>query len=173
MLLFIFFFHRTDFSLLFCISYLIYSLSKKPVEEPNDESADSVIAGILEKILRESGIRGVVINCRIINVFRKKISLLHSAFKKASRSGGKNIRKLIDSWKAKDYSFKIFYHELQNHSLIEENQNLRGQKRKAELDLAAEQAKRLKLEQKLEDVIRDLENRKQKKKNSSKKNSGD
>ena len=114
----------------------------------------------MEKILRESGICGIVINCRIINVFRKKISLLHSAFKKASRSGGMNIRKLIDSWKAKNYSFKIFYHELQNNSLIEENQQLRGQKRKAELDLAAEKAKRLKVEQKLEDVIRDSEKRK-------------
>ena len=149
-------------------SYLVYSLSKKPVEEPNNENADSVIAGIVEKILKESGIRGVVINSRIDNVFRKKISLLHSAFKKASRSGGKNIKKLTDSWKAKNYSFKIFYHELQNYSLIEENQQLRGQKRKAEQELATEQAKRLKLEQKLEDVIRDLENRK----NSAKKNSG-
>ena len=46
--------------------------------------------------------------------------------------------------------------------MIEENQQLRGQKRKAELDLAAEQAKRLKIEQKLEDVIRDSENRKKK-----------
>ena len=148
-----FFLHRTGFFCFF-ISYLIYSLSKKPVEEPNDESADSVISGIVEKILRESGIRRVVINYRIINVFRKKISLLHSAFKKASRSEGKSIRKLVDSWKAKNYTFKIFYHEIQNNSLIEENQQLRGQKRKAELDLAAEQAKTLKIEQKLEDVIR-------------------
>ena len=141
-------------------SYLVYSLSKKPVEEPNNENADSVIAGIVEKILKESGIRGVVINSRIVNVFRKKISLLHSAFKKASRSGGKTMKKIIDSWKAKNYSFKIFYHELQNTSLIEENQQLRGQKRKAELDLAAEQTKRLKIEQRLQDVIRDSENRK-------------
>ena len=110
--------------------------------------------------MRESGIRGVVVNSRIINVFRKKISLLHSAFKKFSRRGGKSINKLTDSWKVKNYSFKIFYHELQSNSLIEENQQLRGQKRKAELDLAAEQAKRLKIEQKLEDVIRDSENRK-------------
>ena len=108
----------------------------------------------MKKNLRESGIRRVVINCRIINAFRKKISLLHSAFKKASRSKGKSIRKLVDSWKAKTYTFKIFYHEIQNNSLIEENQQLPGQKRKAELDLAAEQAKRLKIEQKLEDVIR-------------------
>ena len=81
-------------------------------------------------------------------------------FKKFSRCGGKSIIKLIDSWKVKNYSFKIFYHELQSNSLIEESQQLRGQKRKAELDLAAEQAKRLKIEQKLEDVIRDSENRK-------------
>ena len=120
-----------------------------------------MIVGIVEKILRESEIRGVVINSRILNVFRKKISLLHSAFKKASKSGGKSIKKLIDAWKAKNHSFKIFYHELENNSLIEENQQLRGQKRKAELDLAAEQAKRLKIEQELKDVIRDSENRKE------------
>ncbi|PFX29341.1 uncharacterized protein LOC111325050 [Stylophora pistillata] len=42
-------------------NYLIYSLSKKPDQEPNDESADSLIAGIVEKILRESEISGVVI----------------------------------------------------------------------------------------------------------------
>ena len=61
----------------------------------------------------------------------------------------------------KNYSFKIFYHKLENNSLIEENQQLRGQKRKTELDLAAEQAKRLKIEQELEDVVWDSENRKE------------
>lgn len=45
--------------------------------------------------------------------------------------------------------------------MIEENQQLRGQKRKAELDLAVEQAKRLKLEQKLENVNRESGNRKE------------
>ena len=105
--------HRDDCFLFF--NQLSLNLSKKPVEEPNDESADSVIAGIVEKILRESGIRGVVVNSRIINVFRKKISLLYSAFKKFSRRGGKSISKLIDSWKVKNYSFKIFYHELQSN----------------------------------------------------------
>ena len=50
----------------------MYSLSKKSDQEPNDESADSVIVGIVEKILRESEVRGVVINSRILNVFRKK-----------------------------------------------------------------------------------------------------
>ena len=99
------FFHRTD---LFLISYLIYSLSKKPDQEPNDESADSVIAGIVKKISRESEIRGVAITSRILTVFRKKISLLHSAFKKASKSGGKSIKKLIDSWKAKKLLLQNF-----------------------------------------------------------------
>ena len=61
----------------------------------------------------------------------------------------------------KNYSFKIFYYELENNSLIEENQQLRGMKRKAELDLAAEQAKRSKIEQRLEDVIRNSQNRKE------------
>lgn len=39
--------------------------------------------------------------------------------------------------------------------MLEENQALRGEKRKAEQDLVAEQAKRLKIEEKLENVIRD------------------
>ena len=56
---------------------------------------------------------------------------------------------------------KIFYHELENNLLIYENQQLRGQERKAEWDLAAEQAKRLKIEQKLQVVVRDSENRKE------------
>ena len=59
-----------------------------------------------------------------------------------------------------NYSFKIFYHELQSNALVKENQQLRGLKRKAEQDLAEEQAKRTKIEQKLEDAIKVSESRK-------------
>ena len=44
--------------------------------------------------------------------------------------------------------------------MIKENQQLRGLKRKAGQDLAAEQGKRTKMEQKLEDAIKDSESRK-------------
>ena len=53
-----------------------------PSEEPaNDKNPESAIARITEKILKESGIRGAVINSRILNVFKKKNFVLHSAFK--------------------------------------------------------------------------------------------
>ena len=44
--------------------------------------------------------------------------------------------------------------------MIKENQQLRGLKRKAEQDLAEEQAKRTKIEQKLEDAIKVSQSRK-------------
>ena len=80
-----------------------------------------------------------------------------NVLKTYSRRGGKCVKQLINKWKSTSYSFKIFYHELKTSALVEENQELRGEKRKAEEDLAAEQAKRLKIEQKLENVIKDSE----------------
>ena len=70
----------------------------------------------------------------------------------ASRSGGKCIKQLVSKWKPSNCSFKIFYHELDTSVLVDENQLLCGGKRKAEEDLVEEQAKRLKIEQKLKNV---------------------
>ena len=78
--------------------------------------------------------------------------MLHLAFKTASRRGGKCIKQLISKWKSSSYSFKIFYHELETTVLVDENKQLRGEKRKAEEDLAEEQAKRLNIQQKLRNV---------------------
>ena len=64
--------------------------------------------------------------------------------------------------KIKNLIFSIFfYHELVTTKLVEENQQLQGDTRNAEQDLEAEQAKRLKTEQKLGTVIRDSEKTKQ------------
>jgi len=138
----------TIFFLSLC-SYLIYSISKKA----GGSTGKSAIQGIIQKILSESGIRGVKINNRIINVFKKKIQLLTAAFR--NTRGGKCIQKLIDSWRQKSYHFKVFYHELDTTAVLKENQDLRGNKRKVEESLVEEQVKRMKLEEKIETVIRE------------------
>ena len=45
---------------------------------------ESAITEIIEKILKESGIKGVMVNSRIINAFRKKIWLLKSKVEQTS-----------------------------------------------------------------------------------------
>ena len=53
------------------------------------------------------------VNKRILNVFKKKISILHTAFKWASKSGGKALKKLVNGWKfGPNYKFKVFYNEV-------------------------------------------------------------
>ena len=69
------------FFIFFFNSYLIYTISKE-----RDKSGDSAFTDIIEKFLKESGIRGVVVNGRI-NIFRKKISLLLSQASAARKKG--------------------------------------------------------------------------------------
>ena len=53
------------------------------------------------------------VNKRILNVFKKKISILHTAFKRASKSGGKALKKLVNGWKfGPNYKFKVFHNEV-------------------------------------------------------------
>ena len=53
------------------------------------------------------------VNKRILNVFKKKISILPTAFKRASKSGGKALKKLVNRWKfGPNYKFKVFYNEV-------------------------------------------------------------
>ena len=106
------------------------------------------------KIFLESKIRGVIINSRIINVFKKKISLLHSQIKKAGQRSGLYLKRLKEKWKKEHYSFKNFYNEIDVCQLQQQNEELRGQKRKLENSVIDEQAKRLKVEQNLEEVLK-------------------
>ena len=73
--------------------------------------------------------------------------------KSASNFGGRQAKKLLDAWKSNTYSFKIYYHELDAKKVATENQDLRSHKRKLEHDLANEEAKRLKVEEKLDKVL--------------------
>ena len=59
-----------------------------------------MILSVMQKMLEQSGIRGVVINNQILHAFRKKIQYLQEAFKNASHKGG-NVCKsyqLIGNW---------------------------------------------------------------------------
>ena len=55
------------YSFLSLHSYLVYISS-----EENENTGESAIAGIIGKMFKESGIRGVVVNSRIITIIRKK-----------------------------------------------------------------------------------------------------
>ena len=87
-------------------------------------------------------------------MFKKKISLLQTAFKKVNRLGGKSVKKLLDVWKnGKPYRFKIYYNELEAASLQQQNLLLKKGKRELETELVQEQVKRQKVEEQLEEAL--------------------
>ena len=148
--------------LLLFVSLVIFEMSKKFDEEfPGERHSEAGIMRLIKKIFKASGIEGVVINSRVINVFKKKISILNSKLKSAGNFGGRQAKKLLDAWKSNTYSFKIYYHELDAKKVATENQDLRSHKRKLEHDLANEEAKRLKVEEKLDKVLNQRKSDKQ------------
>ena len=50
---------------------MIYTISRERRSEDR-EQASSILATTVDRILKESGIRGLIINERILNVFKKK-----------------------------------------------------------------------------------------------------
>ena len=113
----------------------------------------------MEKIFQETDIRGVVVNNRIINVFRKKIGSLCAELKNVKKkSGGFGVKRIINKWRDQTYEVKIFYHELNKYVIEKETQDLRGKKRTLEESLANETTKRQKLEKKLGDTKRSCNN---------------
>ena len=112
---------------MFC-SYLIYSVCKELERKIDDLSTESASSARIKRIFEESALRGVIINSRIINVFKKKISLLLSALKKAGQKGSRHVKKLKEKWQKETYSFKVFYNEIEACQLQQENRALRGQR---------------------------------------------
>ena len=95
-----------------------------------------------------------MINSRITNVFKKKISTLHTAFKRASKSGGNALKKLVNGWKnGQKYRFKVFYNEVDVLRLKSECDLLRGEKRALEESVTQETVKRICLEDKLQSAL--------------------
>ena len=50
----------------------------------------------MKRIFEESGVGDVVINSRILNVFKKNISLLQTAYRRASKAGEKITAKVVE-----------------------------------------------------------------------------
>ena len=116
----------------------------------NGESYESWLAAVVNKILVESGIRGVLLGSRLLNVLKKKIITLHSAFKRASKSEGRSLNKLLNVWNVRlKYHLTIYYNEIELVTLEKENNELKGEKRALEQSLLEESSKRMKVEEKL------------------------
>ena len=67
----------------------------------------------MKRIFEESGVGDVVVNIRILNVFKKKISVLQTAYRRAGKAGEKSLATLLNGWKTgpKD-QFKIYSNEV-------------------------------------------------------------
>ena len=75
----------------------------------------SAIAAVVKRIFEESGVGDVVVNSRILNVFKKKISFLQMAYRCASKAGEKSQAKLLDGWKTgPKYQFNIYSNEVKS-----------------------------------------------------------
>ena len=80
-------------------------------------------------MFERSGIRGVIINSHISEVFRKKIFCLQKAVKKASKCGGRRLNALLSKLETGPrYQLKLYYNEVDAHQLKDENSRLRGEK---------------------------------------------
>ena len=101
-------------------------------------------------MFERSGIRGVILNSRISEVFRKKIFCLQKAAKKASKCGG---RQLNASWK-RDLGIDLRCNEVDVHQLKDKNSQLREEKRKLEESLVQEKEKQLRVDEKAREALR-------------------
>ena len=109
-------------------------------------------------MFEQSGIRGVIINSRISEVFRKKIFCLQKAVKKASNPGGRQLNALLSNLETGPrYQFKVYYNEVDVHQLKDENSQLRREKRKLEESLVQEKAKRLRVDEKAREALEKVE----------------
>ena len=139
---------------------MIYTLSEERKRQ-DGESYESWLAAVVNKILVESGIRGVLLGSRLLNVLKRKIITLHSAFKRASKSGGRSLNKLLNVWKVgPKYHLTIYYNEIELVTLEKGNNELKGEKRALEQSLLKESSKRIKVEEKLNVLKNTVEKKK-------------
>ena len=79
------------------------------------KSVTCPIAAVVKRIFEESGFGDVVVNSRILNVFKKKISLLQTAYRRASKPREKSLAKLLNGWKTgPKYQFNIYSNEVKS-----------------------------------------------------------
>lgn len=151
---------------MFVGSKLLYELYKSSKQEADREEEldpeeslgkqNSVLRILIQKVGQECGIPGVIINHRLIQEFKTKIWRLNQALAKAKTMGGNGVKKLFSNWtrgKFSTWNFKIYYYEMDCVMLQNENNELRGQKRKLEDDLKDEKCKKAKIEQKMKEAV--------------------
>ena len=51
------------------------------------------------------------------------------------KSGGFGVKRLTDKWRDRTYSVKLFYYELDNYFIENENQDLREEKRQLKVEV--------------------------------------
>ena len=89
----------------------------------------SAIAAVVKRIFKESCVGDVAVdNIRILNVFKKKISVLQTAYGRASKAGEKSLANLLKGWKTgPKYQFKIYSNEGAVQKVKTQCEILRGQ----------------------------------------------
>ena len=89
----------------------------------------SAIAAVVKRIFKESCVGDVAVdNIRILNVFKKKISVLQTAYGRASKAGEKSLANLLNGWKTgPKYRFRIYSNEVAMQKGKTQCEILRGQ----------------------------------------------
>ena len=114
----------------------------------------SVLKILIGKVCQECNVPSVIVNYRFVPEFKTKIQRLNQAPAKAKTKEGSALKKLFSQWtnsKYSTWSFKIYYNEMDNVRVQNENIELKGQKRKLEDDYKQERCKKSKLEKKLKE----------------------
>ena len=68
-------------------SYLLYTIAK----ENGEGIGESSFAAVVEKIMQQTCIRGIVVNNRITSVLRKKIGAICAKLKRAKKKSGGSV----------------------------------------------------------------------------------
>ena len=154
-----------SFLYVFLGSILLYELYKSAKQEADSEELDpaessaktnSILKILIQKVCQECSVPSVIINSRLIQEFKTKIWRLNQALTKAKNMGGNGVRRVFSQWtngQFSTWSFKIYYNGMGCARLQNENNDLRGQKRKLEDDLKEERCKKAKIEQKLKEAV--------------------
>lgn len=135
------------------------------MDEDSSSQGESLLARVTRLTLNKYGyVFKSIVNSRILTLFKSKMYRVEQALKKVN-AGGRQLIKLIESWKTGKNSvwkFKIYYSEVDHTKLMEmedneaiksENNSLRNKKRKAEEDLNLKGQKLRCLEKKLNTAL--------------------
>ena len=91
-----------------------------------------------------------------MQAFKTKIWRLNETMAKVKTQGGNGVRNLLNKWTTGRYStwsFKIYYSQFEYDRLKQENNYLKGEKRKLEEDLEVERCQKAKIENKLKETM--------------------